>query len=46
MGTIWIEQRGDLAPVYAMIFSRLKAVGADWVYHFPELGIVEAAIEG
>lgn len=24
-----------------MIFSRLKAVGADWVYHFPELGIVE-----
>jgi hypothetical protein len=24
-----------------MIFSRLKVVGADWVYHFPELGIVE-----
>ena len=24
-----------------MIFSRLKAIGADWVYHFPELGIVE-----
>ena len=41
MGTIWIGQRADLAPVYAMIFSRLKAVGADWVYHFPELGIVE-----
>jgi hypothetical protein len=41
MGTIWIGQRGDLAPVYAMIFSRLKAVGADWVYHFPELGIAE-----
>lgn len=33
--------RADLAPVYAMIFSRLKAAGADWVYHFPELGIVE-----
>ena len=30
-------------PVYAMIFMRLKAVGADWVYHFPELGIVELA---
>jgi hypothetical protein len=41
MGTIWIRQRADLAPVYAMIFSRLTAVGADWVYHFPELGIVE-----
>jgi hypothetical protein len=24
-----------------MIFSRLKAMGADWVYHFPALGIVE-----
>jgi hypothetical protein len=41
MGTIWIGQRADLAPVYTMIFSRLRAVGADWVYHFPELGIVE-----
>jgi hypothetical protein len=28
-------------PVYTMIFSRLKAIGADWVYYFPELGIVE-----
>jgi hypothetical protein len=28
-------------PVYAMIFRRLKAAGADWVYHFPEIGIVE-----
>ena len=41
MGTIWIRQRTDLAPVYAMIFSRLKAMGADWVYHFPQLGLVE-----
>ena len=41
MGTIWIGRRADLAPVYAMIFSRLKTVGADWIYHFPELGIVE-----
>lgn len=30
-------------PVDAMIFRRLKAVGADRVYHFPELGIVELA---
>ena len=41
MGTIWISRRADLTPVYAMIFRRLEAVGADWVYHFPELGIVE-----
>lgn len=43
MGTIWISRRADLMPVYAMIFGRLKAVGADWVYHFPELGLVEFA---
>jgi hypothetical protein len=24
-----------------MIFRRLKALGGDWVYHFPELGIVD-----
>lgn len=29
MGTIWMGQRADLAPVYAMIFSRLQAVGAN-----------------
>jgi acyl-CoA reductase-like NAD-dependent aldehyde dehydrogenase len=43
MGTIWISRRADLMPVYAMIFRRLKAAGADWVYHFPEIGIVELA---
>jgi hypothetical protein len=43
LGTIWISRRADLTPVYAMIFRRLKAVGVDWVYHFPELGIVELA---
>jgi hypothetical protein len=43
MGTIWISRRADLTPVYAMIFRRLKRVGADWVYHFPEIGIVELA---
>ena len=41
MGTIWISDRADLTPVYAMIFRRLKALGADWEYHFPELGIVD-----
>ncbi|MFN2447577.1 MAG: hypothetical protein ABR606_18570 [Vicinamibacterales bacterium] len=46
MGTIWISRRADLTPVYAMIFRRLKAEGADWVYHFPEIGIVELAPAG
>lgn len=41
MGTIWISRRADLTPAYAMIFRRLKAVGAEWMYQFPELGIVE-----
>jgi len=41
MGTIWISDRADLTPVYAMIFRRLKALGADWEFHFPQLGIVD-----
>ena len=41
LGTIWISNRADLMPVYAMIFSRLKAQGADWEYHFPQLGVVD-----
>jgi hypothetical protein len=41
LGTIWVSRRADLTPVYAMIFRRLKAVAAAWVYHFPDLGIVE-----
>jgi hypothetical protein len=43
LGTIWISRRADLTPVYGMIFRRLKALSADWVYHFPELGLVELA---
>jgi hypothetical protein len=46
MGTSWIScsdihDRADLTPVYATIFRRLKAQGADWVYHFPEIGLVD-----
>jgi hypothetical protein len=41
MGTIWISARADLTPVYRMVFHRLQALGADWEYHFPELGIVD-----
>ncbi len=41
MGTIWIAQRADLTPVYAMIFRRLKARGYNWRYAFPKLGLVD-----
>ena len=41
MGTIWLSQRADLTPVYAMIFRRLKSLGADWEFHFPQLGLVD-----
>jgi hypothetical protein len=41
LGTIWISRRADLAPVYAMIFRRLRALGADWVYHFPQILLTE-----
>jgi hypothetical protein len=41
LGTIGISARADLAPVYAMIFRRMRALGGDWVYHFPELGLVD-----
>ena len=43
MGTIWISRRADLTRVYAMVFRRPKALDADWVYHFPELHLVEFA---
>jgi hypothetical protein len=41
LGTIWINARADLTPMYAMIFRRVKAFGGDWVTHFPELGLVD-----
>lgn len=41
MGSSRTARRTDLAPIYHMIFRRLKARGHDWVYHFPELHIVD-----
>jgi len=43
MGTIWVSRRADLAPVYVMIFRRLRALGADWESHFPQLYLTELA---
>lgn len=41
MGTIWISGRADLTAVYEMIFRRLRSLDADWIYHFPELQLMD-----
>jgi hypothetical protein len=41
LGLIWTSGRADLMPVYGMIFRRLHAIGADWIYHFPEIHLVD-----
>lgn len=41
MGTKLISQRADLSPVYQMIFRRLKQMGGDWIYHFPQLYLIQ-----
>jgi hypothetical protein len=43
MGTIWLNGRADLAPVYALIFRRLKSLGASWKYAFPQIYLTELA---
>jgi len=40
MGTIWIDRRCDITPVYEFIFRRLRGHGLDWIYSFPALGVV------
>jgi len=41
LGTIWVAQRADLAPVYRMVFRRLQSCRLDWIYHFPRLQAVD-----
>jgi len=41
MGSSQVRSRADLTPVYQLIFRRLKAVGADWRYSFPQIHIVD-----
>src|SRR6266404_7042187 len=41
LGTIWVAERADLAPVYRMIFRRLNRRRLDWVYQFPEVHLVD-----
>jgi len=40
MGTIWIQNRGNLQPVYEYIFSVLENKNCDWIYSFPRMGLV------
>ena len=39
-GLAFIAGRTDYRPVYEMVFRRLRALGADWIYRFPRLGVV------
>jgi hypothetical protein len=41
MGTIWLAQRADLAPVYQTIFRRLRGRRLDWIYHFPRMHAID-----
>jgi hypothetical protein len=41
MGSTRTSARTDLTPIYRMIFRRLKARGHDWVYHFPQIHLVD-----
>lgn len=41
MGTVWVAGRTDLAPVYGLIFRRLKSLGADWRYSFPRIHLID-----
>jgi hypothetical protein len=41
MGTMWLQVRVNLEIVYIMIFRRLKLIGADWAYRFPEIHFVD-----
>jgi len=43
MGTTCISGRADLTPVYSMIFRRLRAIDGDWVYHYPEIHLIDVS---
>lgn len=43
MGTIGINRRADLRPVYRWAFAGLRDAGCDWRYSFPRLYLVSFA---
>ena len=40
MGLAFFEGRTDFGVVYEMVFRRLQKLGVDWIYRFPQLGVV------
>ena len=40
MGLAFIEGRTDFGVVYEMVFRRLQKLDVDWIYRFPQLGVV------
>jgi hypothetical protein len=40
MGASRYSGRADLSPAYRMIFRRMRSLALDWVYHFPQLGVI------
>lgn len=45
-GTMWINDRADLSPGYAMIFRRLATHGYDWEYAFPRIHAIDFGHDG
>jgi hypothetical protein len=43
MGTLWLDRRADLGPVYRWVFAGLRAAGCDWRYCFPRIYLVSLA---
>ncbi len=41
MGTGWLGGHADFRVVYKIIFQRLKALGADWAYRFPQMQMLD-----
>jgi hypothetical protein len=39
-GLAFIEGRADYRPVYEMVFRRLRELDVDWIYRFPQIGVV------
>jgi hypothetical protein len=37
MGSIFVQDRADLTPVYQWIFKHLRSLECDWIYSFPRI---------
>ncbi len=41
MGSYGRSDFCDLTPIYELIFSRLKQVGCDWIFHFTQMTLID-----